>query len=36
MKLERNWDNDQAIFHTFTDAKVNKNFNMLYGEFEDS
>ena len=30
MELERNWDNNQAIFHAFTSAEVNKNFNMIY------
>ena len=35
MEIEKTWDNDQAISHTFTGAKVNKNFNVLYEEFED-
>ena len=35
MELERTWDNYQAIFHAFTNTEVNKNFNMLYEEFED-
>ena len=36
IELERTWDNNQAIFHAFTDAEVNSNFNVLYEEFEDS
>ena len=36
MELERTWDNYQAIFHAFNHAAVNKNFNVLYEEFEDS
>ena len=35
MELEKNWDNDQAIFRAFTNAKVNNNFNILYKYFED-
>ena len=35
MELGRTWDNNQAIFHAFTDSEVNKNFNILYKEFED-
>ena len=35
MEIERNWDNNQAIFHDFTDAEFNKNLNVLYREFED-
>ena len=34
MDIERTWDNDQAIFHAFTDVEVNKNFNVLYKEFD--
>ena len=30
MELEKNSDNDQAIFHAFNDAEVNKNFSVLY------
>ena len=36
MRTKRNLDNDQVIFHAFTDAEVNKNFNVLYEEFEYS
>ena len=35
MYLKRTCDNDQAIFRAFNDVKVNKNFNVLYEEFED-
>ena len=35
MELKRNWDNDQSIFHDFTYAKVNKNFNVIYEVLED-
>ena len=35
MEIKRIWDNNQTIFHAFTNAKVNKNFNVLYEEFED-
>ena len=35
MEPERTWDNDQEIFHAFTDTEVNNNFNVLYKEFED-
>ena len=34
MDLERTWENDQAVFHAFTNAEVNKNFNMLYKDFK--
>ena len=34
MELEKNWDNNLAIFHAFTNSKVNKNFKMLYEKFE--
>ena len=30
MDLKRTWDNDQAIFHPFPDAEVNKSFNVIY------
>ena len=36
MELESNWDNYLSFFHAFTNAKVNKNFNEIYEEFEDS
>ena len=35
MELERNWDNNQEIFHDFTNAEVNKNFNVIYKDFEN-
>ena len=35
MELKINWDNDQAIFHAFTDAEINKNLNVIYEEFKD-
>ena len=35
MELKRTWDNNQAIFHAFIDAKLNKNFNVLYKDFDD-
>ena len=35
MELEINWDNSLSIFHAFTYAELNKNFNVLYEEFED-
>ena len=35
MDIERTWDNDQAIFHAFTNAKVNNNFNILYEKFNN-
>ena len=35
MDLKSTWDNDQEIFHSFTDAKVNKKFSMFYEEFKD-
>ena len=35
MDIETNWDNDKEIFHDFTDANWNRNFNVLYEEFED-
>ena len=35
MELKSTWNNDQAIFHAFTDAEVNKKSNMLYKEFEE-
>ena len=34
-EIERTWDNTQAILNAFTDAKVNKNFNVLYKEFKE-
>ena len=35
MELKRNFDNNQAIFYAFTDAKLNHYFNVLYKEFKD-
>ena len=35
MEPERTWDDNQEIFHAFTDTEVKKNFNVLYKEFED-
>ena len=35
MELKSTWDNNQDIFHAFTDAEFNKNFNVLYKEFRD-
>ena len=34
MELERNLYNNKEIFHAFTDAYLNKNFNVLYEDFE--
>ena len=36
MELKRTWDNNQAMLRAFTEAEFNKNFNVLYEEFEDS
>ena len=35
MELEKDWDNNQAIFQPLTDTNVRRSFNINYEEFVD-